>query len=95
VGRRQVDELEQQIDDLTANQRCLTLFGFAVLPRMRHQFSQDEELLNAQIFGTAGTENGKSTSTKKARSLAVLSKVEIVWKYTIPDALAEMEYLCP
>jgi BRCA1-associated protein len=42
LGRTQVDELEQQIADLTANQR------------MRHQFSQDEELANAQICGTSG-----------------------------------------
>jgi hypothetical protein len=52
-GRMQVDELEQQIADLTANQQ------------MRHQFSQDQELLNAQIFGTTGTDNNAKSSSKK------------------------------
>jgi hypothetical protein len=42
-GRRQMEELELQIADLTANQR------------MRDQFSQDEELSNAQIFGTSSS----------------------------------------
>jgi Zn-finger in ubiquitin-hydrolases and other protein len=42
-GRRQMEELELQVADLTANQR------------MRDQFSQDEELSNAQIFGTASS----------------------------------------
>jgi Zn-finger in ubiquitin-hydrolases and other protein len=42
-GRRQMEELELQVADLTANQR------------MRDQFSQDEELSNAQIFGTSGS----------------------------------------
>jgi chromosome segregation ATPase len=49
-GERQVAELEQQVEDLTANLR------------MRRQFSQDQELNNAQIFGTlgsAGTKAGK------------------------------------
>ena len=51
-GRKQVDELEQQIEDLTANQK------------MRNQFSQDKELLNAQIFGTTSNE---PKSTKKGK----------------------------
>jgi BRCA1-associated protein len=42
-GRRQLEELELQVADLTANQR------------MRDQFSQDEELSNAQIFGTSSS----------------------------------------
>jgi hypothetical protein len=46
-GERQVAELEQQIEDLTANLR------------MRRQFSQDQELNNAQIFGAVGTKAGK------------------------------------
>lgn len=41
TGKLQVEELEQQIADLTANQR------------MREQFTQDQELQNAQIFGTS------------------------------------------
>jgi hypothetical protein len=40
-GKLQVEDLEQQISDLTANLR------------MRQQFSQSHELNNAQIFGTA------------------------------------------
>ena len=54
-GRQRIDELEQQIDDLTANQR------------MRHQFSQDQELLNAQIFGTTGNEDSGKSSSKKGK----------------------------
>ena len=40
-GRLQIEDLEQQVGDLTANLR------------MRHQFSQNEELNRAQIFGTS------------------------------------------
>lgn len=55
-GRMQVDELEQQIADLTANQR------------MRQQFSQHEELANAQIFGTSEVQSAsKKKSSKKSR----------------------------
>lgn len=60
VGRQQVDELEQQIADLTANQR------------MRHQFTENEELQQAQIWGmTASNSNnggtGKGKNGKKQR----------------------------
>ena len=40
IGKMQVEDLEQQVRDLTANLR------------MRQQFSQSAELNNAQIFGT-------------------------------------------
>ena len=51
--RQQIDELEQQIADLTGNLR------------MRHQFSQNEELSNAQIFGTmTSPDPGRGNSTK-------------------------------
>jgi len=56
-GRIQVEDLEQQIADLTANQR------------MRHQFSQDEELANSQIWGTSGENNRSSKKGKKLRRL--------------------------
>lgn len=49
-GKMNVDELEQQVADLTANLR------------MRHQISQDEELSQAHIYGTVST---NSSSTKK------------------------------
>lgn len=52
-GQMQVDELEQQVADLTANLR------------MRRQFSQDGELSNAQIVGTTGTSSTKSTKRGK------------------------------
>ena len=55
-GRRQMDELEQQIADLKANQR------------MRDEFSQNEELSNAQIFGTTTAvepSNSRGRSSKK------------------------------
>jgi hypothetical protein len=51
----QVDELEQQIADLTTNQR------------MREQFIQDEELQNAQIFGAVGNVEKKRTGKKTRR----------------------------
>jgi len=53
-GTLQVEELEQQIADLTANQR------------MRDQFSQDEELQQAQIWGMT-SENNRNKKGKKAR----------------------------
>lgn len=53
-GKMQVEELEQQIADLAANQR------------MRDQFSQDEELQQAQIWGTANNNNSNNKSNKKS-----------------------------
>eukprot|EP00977_Amphora_coffeiformis_P005847 scaffold1225_cov164-Amphora_coffeaeformis.AAC.23 len=62
LGRQQVDELEQQIADLTANQR------------MRHQFTENEELQQAQIWGMTASNNsnnnngaGKGKNGKKQR----------------------------
>ena len=57
-GRQKIEELEQQIADLTANQR------------MRDQFSQDQELYNAQIFGTQQqTEKKSHKKGRKGRRL--------------------------
>jgi len=53
--RHQIEELEQQIADLTANQQ------------MRDQFSQDEELSNAQISGVASTPQPARSSAKNAK----------------------------
>ena len=53
-GSVQVEELEQQIADLTANQN------------MRRQFSQDEELQQAQIWGMS-SEAGRAKRGKKAK----------------------------
>jgi hypothetical protein len=55
-GQLQVEELEQQIADLTANQR------------MRDQFSQDEELQQAQIWGTANNNNDNNNKSNKNNS---------------------------
>jgi Zn-finger in ubiquitin-hydrolases and other protein len=56
TGKIQVEELEQQIADLTANQR------------MRHQFSSNEELYSAQIVGAAnGTESSSLNNKKKGK----------------------------
>ena len=52
VGRQQVEELEQQIADLTANQR------------MRHQFTENEELQQAQIWGMS---TGTASSNNQAK----------------------------
>lgn len=53
AGKRQVEELEQQIADLTANLR------------MRDRFSQHQELSNAQIMGAASaTSQAKSKKGK-------------------------------
>jgi len=52
-GRQQVDELEQQISDLTANRK------------MRQQFSEDQQLLNAQIFGTSETPSKKGKKNRR------------------------------
>jgi hypothetical protein len=51
--RRAIDELKMQIADLTANHR------------MRHQFSQDQDLFSAQIFGTIGSETKLPRSARK------------------------------
>lgn len=48
-GKLQVEDLEQQIRDLTANLK------------MRQQFSQNQELNEAQIFGTNETPNSRSS----------------------------------
>lgn len=56
-GKLQVEELEQQIADLTANQR------------MRDQFSQDEELQQAQICGTTNTNNDNNSKSNKKSSI--------------------------
>mmetsp|Transcript_19867 Transcript_19867/g.36104 ORF Transcript_19867/g.36104 Transcript_19867/m.36104 type:complete len:577 (+) Transcript_19867:89-1819(+) len=57
-GRIQVDDLEQQVADLAANLK------------MRKQFSQSNELSNAQIFGTTSTPNPKADRKgKKTRRL--------------------------
>ena len=53
AGRQQVEELEQQIADLTANQR------------MRHQFNQNEELQQAQIWGMAASNNNNNQAKGK------------------------------
>ena len=58
-GKYVVEDLEQQVADLTANLR------------MRHQISQDEELSQAQIYGTVTTSTkqagGKRSGGKKSR----------------------------
>ncbi|KAI2488691.1 Ubiquitin Carboxyl-terminal Hydrolase-like zinc finger [Fragilaria crotonensis] len=58
-GKSVVEDLEQQVADLTANLR------------MRHQISQDEELSQAQIYGTVTTNTkqvgGKRNGGKKSR----------------------------
>ena len=51
-GKSQVEDLEQQVRDLTTNLR------------MRQQFSQSEELSEAQIFGTT-TSTGENTKQGK------------------------------
>lgn len=56
-GNQQVEELEQQIADLTANLR------------MRHQFSQDQELSNAQIFGTTSRASSSKRGKKSRRGI--------------------------
>ena len=56
-GQVQMEELEQQVADLTANLR------------MRHQFSQDQELTNAQIFGMNSSDTRSSKRGKKLRRL--------------------------
>ena len=55
VGKQQIEDLEQQIADLTANLK------------MRQQFSSNEELSNAQIFGTSGTDSKKQGKRGKKK----------------------------
>eukprot|EP00980_Cylindrotheca_fusiformis_P031320 scaffold26170_cov132-Cylindrotheca_fusiformis.AAC.2 len=56
-GKMQVEDLEQQVGDLTANLR------------IRRQFSQNEELQRAQIFGTTSSNSdSKKKGKKKGRS---------------------------
>jgi BRCA1-associated protein len=54
-GKIQIEDLEQQIADLSANLR------------MRTQFSQNNELSNAQIFGTTSTQFHKNSSNSSTR----------------------------
>jgi len=54
-GTLQVEELELQIADLKANQK------------MRHQFSQDQELQQAQIWGMSSDTPNRNKKGKKAR----------------------------
>lgn len=51
-GKMQIEDLEQQIADLSANLR------------MRQQFSQSDELSNAQIFGTTTLPESKPRARK-------------------------------
>ena len=55
VGKQQIEDLEQQIADLTANLK------------MRQQFSSNEELNNAQIFGTSRTDSKKQGNRGKKK----------------------------
>jgi septal ring factor EnvC (AmiA/AmiB activator) len=55
MGKQQIEDLEQQIADLNANLR------------MRHQFSSNEELSNAQIFGTTTTESPPKAHGKRGK----------------------------
>ena len=52
-GKLMIDDLETQISDLTANLK------------MRRQFSQNQELSNAQIFGTSSVEKKSAKKGKK------------------------------
>lgn len=54
-GTVQIEDLEQQIADLSANLR------------MRHQFSQNDELNNAQIFGTTTSPDTKQSSGRRGK----------------------------
>jgi len=54
-GKLQVEDLEQQIADLSANLR------------MRQQFSRNNELANAQIFGTASAPNSRNSGGRKGK----------------------------
>ncbi|KAL7546394.1 hypothetical protein ACHAWF_009729 [Thalassiosira exigua] len=54
-GKQRMEDLELQITDLTANLRMMS------------QFANNEELSQAQIFGTIGGEKGGKQRGKKAR----------------------------
>ena len=54
-GRLLIEDLEQQIADLQANLR------------MRQQFSQNNELANAQIFGTTSVPDPRNSGGKKGK----------------------------
>lgn len=54
-GKIQIDDLEQQIADLSANLR------------MRQQFSQNSELSNAQIFGTSAVPETKQSGGRRGK----------------------------
>eukprot|EP00934_Nitzschia_sp_Nitz4_P002850 Nitzschia sp. Nitz4//scaffold182_size44100//22186//24282//NITZ4_007255-RA/size44100-processed-gene-0.43-mRNA-1//1//CDS//3329539568//2840//frame0 len=54
-GKLQVEELEQQVGDLTANLK------------MRQRFCDHEELNQAQIFGTNGSGGGNRGSAKRGK----------------------------
>ena len=54
-GRLQIEDLELQITDLEAN------------IRMRQQFSQNNELANAQIFGTTSVPDPRNSGSKKGK----------------------------
>ena len=54
-GKEQVEELEYQIRDLTANLRIM------------QQFAQDEELSNAQIFGTTSKTSKRGKKVRRPR----------------------------
>lgn len=54
-GKLQVEDLEQQVHDLTANLK------------MRQQFCQSEELSQAQIFGTTEVPSNNNSATRGKR----------------------------
>jgi Zn-finger in ubiquitin-hydrolases and other protein len=54
-GKLQIEDLEQQVADLSANLR------------MRQQFSQNDELNNAQIFGTTASPDRKQSGGKRGK----------------------------
>ena len=54
-GKLKIEDLEQQIADLKAN------------IRMRHQFSQNNELANAQIFGTTSAPDSRNSGARKGK----------------------------
>ena len=54
-GKMQVEDLEQQVSDLTANLR------------MRREFSQNQELNRAQIFGTSSSSNDNNSNKKRGK----------------------------
>jgi hypothetical protein len=54
-GKLQIEDLEQQVADLSANLR------------MRQQFSQSEELNQAQIFGTMSSPDSKPLGNKRGK----------------------------